>query len=224
MNNQEGVERVIDHTILKPVVSEEEIIKFCQEAGEYNFINVCIPPFFVTTAKKILENTQTGICTVVGFPLGYNKLRTKIEEIKVALEEGADEIDAVVNLAAVKSGNWDYVANEIDRLNTLVKLKSKVFKLIFETALLTKEEILQLCDLSVKNQIDFAKTSTGFNGGGASIEAVKLMKDHLSGKVRIKASGGIRTYDTLIEMMNAGAARIGTSSGVQIVLSENIGK
>lgn len=209
--------KYIDHTVLKADTSLDDIRLVCSEAIEYGFAAVCIPPYFLEVGEKLLNGSSVALSTVIGFPLGYQHVVVKIEECKKAIESGADELDVVVNIAAIKSNDWEYVSQEINSIATAIKMKDKVVKLIFETAYLTDEQIIRLCSLCIEHKVDFAKTSTGFAPSGATVRQVALMKEHLKGKVKIKASGGIKNKKTLINMVNAGADRIGTSSGVQIV-------
>lgn len=207
----------IDHTILKPDCSKDDIQRVCEEALDHEFAAVCIPPYYVNMAHQLLEGTSVKVATVIGFPLGYNPTPAKVEEVKKAIDEGADEVDAVVNICAVKSGNWNYVSNDIESMVTIARLRGKIIKIILETGMMTEEEIKKLCELCVKAGADFVKTSTGFNGSGATLEAVKLMHDTLQGAAKIKASGGIRTSLDAQRFIEAGASRIGTSSGPSLI-------
>lgn len=212
-----NINKYIDHTLLSPETTSNQMEDFCKEASYYNFASVCIPPVYVGLASKLLKDTDVAVCSVVGFPFGYQDINTKTSEAKHLMEQGADELDVVVNLAALKSGNWDLLKDEIDRISTAIQLKDKIMKLIFETGRLTPEEIYKLCLICLEFRIDFAKTSTGFNGPGANVELIAFMKANLQGKVKIKASGGIRSYSDAISMIQAGADRIGTSSALAIV-------
>lgn len=207
----------IDHTILRPDCTPDAIKQVCQEAIAHGFAAVCIPPFFVPQATRLLEDHPVKVATVVGFPLGYAPTPAKMEAIKKTLEDGADEVDAVVNLSALKSGNWNYVANDIESMATATRLRGKTIKIILETGLLTEAEITQLCGYCVHSGVDFVKTSTGFNGQGANLEAVNIIRQALNGKTQIKASGGIRTAEEAHRFLEAGASRIGTSAGVALV-------
>ncbi|RME04869.1 MAG: deoxyribose-phosphate aldolase [Bacteroidetes bacterium] len=209
--------RTIDHTILKPGITSEDVKEKCQEAKDNSFAAVCIPPYFVNEAATLLENSGVKVATVIGFPMGYSAVSAKVEEIKKAVNDGADELDAVINICAVKSGNWNYLKNEIESLTTACHMKGKILKLIIETGMLTEEEIRQVCEISVVADVDYIKTSTGMNGPGASLETVKLLREILPKKVKIKASGGIRDRAFAEQLIQAGADRIGTSSGVQII-------
>ncbi len=207
----------IDHTILKADTLKDEVKRCCEEALQFGFAAVCVPPYFVPDAAKWLEEKPVKVATVVGFPMGYSAVSAKVEEIKRAITDGADELDAVVNIAAVKNANWKYLRNEIESLTTACHMKGKILKLILETALLTEDEIRTLCELCVEAQVDFVKTSTGFNGAGASVEVVRLLRSLLPENIQIKASGGIRDRTFALQLIEAGASRIGTSAGVAIV-------
>lgn len=212
-----SIAKRIDQTLLRPNISNEDILELCQSAIKYRFKTVCIPPYFVKYAKSLVNETLTGVCTVVGFPFGYNGISAKMEEAKVLLDQGADEIDFVVNIAAVKSGDWNTIDDEFDRIVTVVNMKNKISKAILETALLTNKEIETLCNKAIEHNVDFVKTSTGYADKGAEIEIVKLMKSVVKDKAMIKASGGIRTKEQAEAFIAVGADRIGTSSGIQIV-------
>jgi len=208
----------IDHTLLKPECVMADVKKLCSEAIEHQFAAVCIPPYYVRHAYQLLEAHPVKVATVAGFPLGYSTTFGKVEEIKRAIDDGADEVDVVINVTAVKNGDWNYVENDIASMTTAVHVKGKQLKVILETGLLTEEEIGRLCELCKGIGPEFVKTSTGFNGPGASVAAVLLLRKNLTGTtIKIKASGGIRSAEAATAMIEAGAQRIGTSSGVQIV-------
>lgn len=208
--------RYIDHTLLKPDCALTDIDLLCKEATQHGFATVCIPPYFVSYAAKLLKDQSVRVSTVIGFPMGYASTPSKVEEIKRAIDEGAEEIDAVVNLCAVKSSQWNYVSNDIDSMTTAAHLKGKKIKVILETSLLDEAEITKLVDLCLQAKADYLKTSTGINGK-ASLEVVRLLRQLAGGKVKIKASGGIRNRWDAEQYINAGADRIGSSSGVSIV-------
>ncbi|MBC76141.1 MAG: deoxyribose-phosphate aldolase [Halobacteriovoraceae bacterium] len=210
----------IDHTLLKPEATESDIERICAEAKQFNFKAVCINPCFVKLASKLLFGTEVGVCTVIGFPLGANHGQTKVFETTHAIADGADEIDMVVNIGDVKNGNFSKVEREIEDILVECKKSSKVLKVIFETCLLTNEEIIKLCEICKDLQVDFVKTSTGFSTGGATAEVVKLMKDTVGSDVGVKASGGVRSKEDALKMIEAGATRIGASSGVKIMQGE----
>lgn len=211
----------IDHTLLRPDADERMIRQLCAEAAAYRFAAVCIPPCYVKIAMGVLGESGVNIATVVGFPCGYQTAEVKFFEAHKALSAGATEIDVVLNLAAFKSGKLAEVENEIGELATLCHLRGALLKVIIETALLSEEEIVQVCGLCAQGEADFVKTSTGFSNRGASIADVTLMRQHLPPAVRIKASGGIRDATFVKALILAGADRIGTSAGVQIMENGN---
>ena len=206
----------IDHTLLRPDCTTEDIEQLCKEARQHEFAAVCVPPFHVKRAADFCEGSPVAVATVIGFPMGYASTPSKIEEIKRAIDEGATEIDAVINICAVKSGNWNHVANDIDSMTTATHLKGKQIKIILETALLTTAEIERVVGICLDKEVEYLKTSTGFNGGGATLEVVELLRNLAGGKAKIKASGGIRSRWDAEQFIKAGADRIGTSSGVAI--------
>ena len=207
----------IDHTILKPVTTLSEVEQVCNDALEYGFVAVCVPPLFVKKAKQVLQNSPVKVATVIGFPFGYSAIEAKVAEIVLAIIDGADELDVVINISAIKNNDWQFLANEISTILPIIKKQEKVIKLILETGILTDEEIIKCCDLYGVAGVDFLKTSTGYAEKGATIEAVALMRRHLGEQVRIKASGGIKTYTFAKQLIEAGADRLGCSSSVQIV-------
>jgi len=207
----------IDHTILKPVTLIADIEKLCSEAEQYGFAAVCVPPPFVKLAKQLLQASTVKTATVIGFPFGYSAIEAKIAEVVLAMMDGADELDIVINLIALKNTDWQYLANEINHIMPVAKSKGKVVKIIIESGVLTNDEIIKCCDLYGAAGIDYLKTSTGYAEKGASVETVKLMRKHLADHVQIKASGGIRTYEFAKQLINAGAKRLGCSAGVAIV-------
>ncbi len=214
MNN---ISKYIDHTILKATADQNAIKHLCEEAITYNFTAVCVPPHYVAFAKSILREYSVKIATVIGFPLGYDATETKLTSIYAAIKNGADEIDLVQNLCALKNKDWAYLRNEIAESLQPIRLHNKTLKIILETSELTNEEIIKCCEIYTKHKVDFVKTSTGFSAkGGADIEVVKLLRQHLPESIAIKAAGGIRTYTDAEAYINAGADRIGTSSGVEI--------
>ncbi len=210
---------LIDHTILKPDCSPSEIKKLCEEALQHHFAAVCIPPYYVKDAAVLLENSGVKVATVAGFPMGYATTSSKVEGIKRAIDEGADELDVVINLCAVKSENWNHVKNEVETLTTACHMKGKALKLILETGLLSENEILKMCQISAEAGVDFVKTSTGFNGVGAALDTVRLLRQNLPSSIKIKAAGGIRTREFAEELVACGAGRLGSSSGVAIINS-----
>jgi deoxyribose-phosphate aldolase len=210
------IKSMIDHTILKPDAKKDEIQALCQEAKEFGFYAVCVNPYYVSLCKDLLEGSKVKIATVIGFPLGANTSDIKALETKKAIDDGADEIDMVINIGALKDGDYGVVRDDIKAVVEAAKDRARV-KVIIETSLLTDDEKIKACELSLEAGADFVKTSTGFSTGGATVEDVKLMKSVVKDKMEIKASGGVRDFETARKMIEAGARRIGTSSGVKIV-------
>ena len=213
--------KYIDHTILKPTCLVSDIEKLCAEAKQYDFAAVCVPPNFVKLAKEKLADSTVQVATVIGFPFGYSATEAKIAEIILAMVDGADELDVVANIAAIKNGDWSAIADEINHIMPIIRSKNKVVKIIIESGVLTDDEIIKCCDIYGIAGIDYLKTSTGYAEKGASVEAVKLFRKHLPDQVQIKASGGIRDYATAQLMIDAGATRIGCSAGVALVSGAN---
>ena len=213
--------KYIDHTILKPTCLVADIEKLCAEAKQYDFAAVCVPPNFVKLAKEKLVGSTVQVATVIGFPFGYSATEAKIAEIILAMVDGADELDVVANISAIKNGDWSAIADEINHIMPIIRSKNKVVKIIIESGVLTDDEIIKCCDIYGIAGIDYLKTSTGYAEKGASVEAVKLFRKHLPDQVQIKASGGIRDYATAQLMIDAGATRIGCSAGVAIVSGAN---
>lgn len=214
----ENLNKHIEHTLLKQDAKLADFIKLFDEAKEYNFLGVCINPCYVKLAKEHLKDTDVKIVTVIGFPLGANRSDVKAFETSKAVEDGADEIDMVINVTAIKNQDYDFVVKDIKAVKEACK--NKPLKVILETDLLTKEEIKKACELCIEAKADFVKTSTGFakNGVGAKAEDVKLMHETVSPYgLKVKASGGIRDTEAALKMLEAGAERLGTSSGVKIV-------
>ena len=209
--------KYIDHTILKPTCLVSDIEKLCAEAKQYDFAAVCVPPNFVKLAKEKLLGSSVQVATVIGFPFGYSATEAKIAEIILAMVDGADELDVVANISAIKNGDWSAIADEINHIMPIIRSKNKVVKIIIESGVLTDDEIIKCCDIYGIAGIDYLKTSTGYAEKGASVEAVKLFRKHLPDQVQIKASGGIRDYAAAKLMIDAGATRIGCSAGVAIV-------
>ena len=210
-----NISSYIDHTLLKPDASRDQIIHLCSEAKEYGFASVCINPYWVSLAAKELENSTVKVCTVVGFPLGANTTSTKSLETTDAIGNGADEIDMVINLGSVKYGDWINV--EIDISAVVQAANGRLVKVILETCLLNDDEKRQACEISKKAGAGFVKTSTGFSTGGASEEDVRLMRATVGPEMGVKASGGIRFTEDAVKMIEAGASRIGASASVAIV-------
>lgn len=204
----------IDQTILRPDITSIEMSLFLEEALKYPFASVCIPPCFVPQAASALNSSPVRVCTVIGFPLGYHKTGIKIREAVNAFEDGAAEIDMVMNISAFKSGEITQVVDEIAKVVSAVP--DALVKVIIETCYLDNDEKISACDAVIKGGAAFLKTSTGFGPAGASVEDVRLLSDYASGRVKIKASGGIKTTVAALDFIEAGAERIGTSSGVDI--------
>jgi deoxyribose-phosphate aldolase len=211
-----NIAKMIDHTLLKPEATKEQIVKLAEEAKTYGFASVCVNPAWVKTAYEILKDTDVKVCTVIGFPLGATTPEVKAFEAKNAVENGATEVDTVINIGALKDGNDELVEKDIKAVVDAVKGKALV-KVIIEAALLTDEEKVRACQLAVKAGADYVKTSTGFSIGGATVEDVALMRKTVGPNIGVKASGGVRTLKDAEAMIEAGASRIGASSGVAIV-------
>ncbi|EST89354.1 deoxyribose-phosphate aldolase [Vagococcus lutrae] len=211
-----NVAKLIDHTALKANTTKEDILKLIEEAKEYGFFSVCINPYWVSLAAKELAESDVKVCTVIGFPLGANSSTVKAAETKQAIEDGANEVDMVINVGALKSGDEQTVLEDIKAVVDAAAGKTLV-KVIIETALLTDEEKVKACQLAVEAGADFVKTSTGFSTAGAKPEDVKLMKETVGDKAEVKASGGIHSKADVDAMVEAGATRIGASAGIAIV-------
>jgi deoxyribose-phosphate aldolase len=223
-----NIARYIDHTLLKPTTTYIEINRICKEALEYGFAAVCVPPPLVVVARVgvgadgVMAGTAGGVkvATVIGFPFGYSTLRAKLAEAEQALADGADELDVVINLIALKNGDWSLLEEEMGQLTERIHAGGRIVKVIIESGILTDEEIVRCCTIYSRVGVDFLKTSTGYAEKGATIEAVRLMRANLPPQVRIKASGGIRNYAFARQLIEAGADRLGCSAGVQIVQGE----
>ncbi len=209
------ITKYIDHTILKPIAQRKDIEQLCKEAKEYNFASVCVNPCWVSYASKLLKGSDVKVCTVIGFPLGANVSAVKAFEAKTAIEQGASEVDMVINIGALKAGEYDIVKQDIQAVREASA--GKVLKVIIETSYLTDEEKKKVCQICGEVGADFVKTSTGFSDGGATAHDVTLMAQAAGSKVKVKASGGIRTREDALKMIEAGASRLGTSSGIKIV-------
>ncbi|WP_434296571.1 deoxyribose-phosphate aldolase [Clostridium sporogenes] len=207
--------KYIDHTLLKPQATEKDILKLIEEAKTYDFASVCVNPSWVKLAHKNLKDADVKVCTVVGFPLGATSTASKVYETKVAIEDGADEIDMVISVGQLKSGNDEYVKEEIKKI--VEASKDKLVKVIIETCLLTEEEKVKACTLAKEAGADYVKTSTGFSTGGAKPEDIKLMRETVGKDMGVKASGGIHTREEMEDMIENGATRIGASCGVELV-------
>lgn len=208
--------KLIDHTLLKPDATEKDIKTLCEEAKEYDFASVCVNPFYVKIANQMLKGTHVKVCTVIGFPLGATTSKVKAFEAAEAIKTGAQEIDMVINIGAMKSGDYDRVKEDIQTVVKAIDGKA-LLKVILETCLLEKEEIKKACEISKEAGADFVKTSTGFSKAGANVEDIRLMRETVGEQMGVKASGGIRDTKTAKAMVEAGAARIGASASIKIV-------
>lgn len=208
--------KYIDHTILKPESTLEQVKQICEEAKEYNFYSVCVNSCYAKAVTEFLADSDVETCCVVGFPLGSMDMESKGFETRKAIKDGATEIDMVINVGFVKSNDYEAVKKDINAVLQACEDKAKL-KVIFETSLLTNEEIVKVAEICRDLKVAFVKTSTGFGTDGATVEHVKLMKETVGAGIEVKASGGVRSYDTAMQMVEAGATRIGTSSGIAIV-------
>lgn len=229
------IAKLIDHTLLSPQATQKEITNLCMEAQCFSFASVCVNPFYVKFCSELLNDSPVKVCTVIGFPLGANTTSVKIFEAQTAVKDGADEIDMVINVGKAIENDFDFILNEVKTVKDSLKIlesevsKKILLKVILETCFLSDFQIVECCKASVSGGADFVKTSTGFASpkssegqllpNGASVHHVQLMRKTVGEKIGVKASGGIRSYNTLIQMVEAGATRIGTSSGVSIVQS-----
>lgn len=229
------IAKLIDHTLLSPQATQKEITNLCMEAQCFSFASVCVNPFYVKFCSELLNDSPVKVCTVIGFPLGANTTSVKIFEAQTAVKDGADEIDMVINVGKAIENDFDFILNEVKAVKDSLKIlesevsKKILLKVILETCFLSDFQIVECCKASVSGGADFVKTSTGFASpkssegqllpNGASVHHVQLMRKTVGEKIGVKASGGIRSYNTLIQMVEAGATRIGTSSGVSIVQS-----
>ncbi len=213
----------IDHTLLKPTTLIADIEKLCTEAINYQFAAVCVPPNFVKKAKEFTASSNVKVATVIGFPFGYSAVEAKLAETLLAIVDGADELDVVINISAIKNSDWSYLANEINHLMPIIKQNNRVIKIIIESGVLTDDEIVKCCELYGVAGIDYLKTSTGYAEKGATVEAVQLFRKHLPAHVQIKASGGIRDYAFAKQLIDAGAIRLGCSAGIAIVTGQEAG-
>ncbi|MCQ2796520.1 MAG: deoxyribose-phosphate aldolase [Bacilli bacterium] len=211
--------KYIDHTLLKPNALDKDIEKICNEAKQYNFKSVCVNPCYVKFAKNALTGSDVLVCTVIGFPLGATTTKAKVEETKSAINDGADEIDMVINISRTKEHDYQYLEKEINAIKKVCG--ERTLKVILETCLLSDDEIVAACLASKNAGANFVKTSTGFSTGGATIHAVTLMRQTVGPEMGVKASGGVHNFQEAMAMITAGATRIGASSGVAIMKSLN---
>jgi len=206
----------IDHAFLKPVATIADIENLCREAKEYGFRSACVPPLFVKKAKEILAGSHVKLATVVGFPFGYSAIEAKLAETVLAIVDGADEIDMVINITALKNADWQYLGKEINTILPVVKNRNLTMKLILETGILTDKEIITCCDIYGAAGVDFIKTSTGF-AAGATAETVALLRKHLADAIKINATSPVSTYDEARKLLEAGAYSISPANSIQIV-------
>ncbi|WP_226583149.1 deoxyribose-phosphate aldolase [Halobacillus litoralis] len=216
---EQNLAKMIDHTQLKPDTLKEKITQICEEAKENGFASVCVNPHWVSYCAELLEGTDVKVCTVIGFPLGATTKETKSFETKQAIEKGAAEVDMVINIGELKSGNKELVQQDIEAVVREAEGKA-IVKVIIETSLLTEDEKVTACELAKAAGADYVKTSTGFSGGGATVEDISLMRKTVGPDMGVKASGGVRDYEGAKAMIEAGATRIGASSGIAIVNGE----
>lgn len=209
--------KYIDHTFLKQTTTITDVKKVCDEAIENKFAAVCVPPIYVEQAAQLLAESDVSVCTVIGFPMGYHSFDSKLAELDLAIEEGADELDVVMNIADLISGEFQLIQDEIKALAETCHENNCIIKVIIESGVLTDEQITKACEICAAVKVDFVKTSTGFAEKGATVEAVKLMRKILPPTIQIKASGGIKDFETAKLYIDAGATRIGTSNGVAIL-------
>lgn len=207
----ERLNKCIDLTYLKPDASRQRIEQLCADAIEFDVFSVCVPPYFVQQAARILEDYPVKVCTVIGFPYGYDATQVKAEAIKKAVGDNVDEIDVVANIAAIKSGDWSFTMNDADSMARLALMRNITVKWIIEMNLLTEEEIRKVCDIAVKKEVNFIKTGTGTAGDGVTTDDVRLLRSLVPPSTQIKASGGIRSREQAIALLEAGANRLGTS-------------
>lgn len=215
--NVMNIASFIDHTLLKPTASKEDVRQLCTEAEEYGFAAVCVPPYHIRTAVEALGESNVKIATVVGFPFGYSHYKAKETEVEKAIADQVNEVDMVINLAALKDENAAYLKEEISSVASVCTRNSIVLKLIIESGILTDQEIIRCCEFYKEFDVDFLKTSTGYGDKGASVEAVRIMRQHLPAHIQIKASGGIKSFDFANALIEAGATRLGCSASVSIV-------
>ncbi len=215
INDPKEIAQFIDHTALTAEKTEQDIIKLCDEAKAHHFWSVCINPAFIPLAKQHLADSDVKICTVIGFPLGATLAKAKAFEAQEAIKEGAEEVDMVINVGFIKSNKWDAVKDDIKQV--FDACQGKTLKVILETCLLSKEEIVKACEICKEVGVAFVKTSTGFNKGGATVEDITLMRKTVGPDMGVKASGGIRDTETAKAMLSAGANRIGASAGISII-------
>lgn len=207
----------LEHSYLEPTTTVADIEKLCAEAIENTFVSVCVPPMFVKRAKASCTGSTVQVATVIGFPFGYNAVEAKLAEVLLAIVDGADELQIVINTAALKNNDWQYLANELNTLLPIIKNKQKQIQIIIETGLLTDDEMVKCCDLYGIAGVDFIKTATGFITDNEKVDAVKLIRKHLADAVKINAGGNVKSFLFAKELIDAGADRIGTSNAMSIL-------
>lgn len=211
------IQHYLDHTLLNPLASSDDIKKLCEEAIENNFAAVCTNPYFSSFASKLLKDTNVKLAIAIGYPYGYSPTVSKAAEIKWAIDHGADEIDAVINLAALKSKDYSFVRNDIETMSRSAGMRGKILKLIVEESLLTDDELARVCDFCIESEVHYVKNSTGVIGTGATTENINRLRNLLPKEIKIKASGGIRNKSAANALIEAGANRIGSSSCMSMV-------
>ena len=222
MKIENNIASYFDHTLLKAFATKEDIVKLCKEAKEISSYSVCVNPIYVNQCKELLKGTDVKVCSVIDFPLGASDLESKVFQLKKAIQNGAKEVDYVINVGYVKMHDWAYITREMQVLTTATHEENAKVKVILETCYLTKEEILEISKIAAEVKPDFIKTSTGFGTGGATVEDVKLMVETVADSgVKVKASGGIRTWESCKAMIEAGASRIGVSASLNIIKEYN---
>ncbi len=217
MNDTIKLYTSIEQTILKADTSISDIQRICVEAMENNFPAVCVPPYYVSEAVDLVSESNVEVATVIGFPFGYNSILSKFEDAEEAVRNGADHLDIVINIAAIKNNDWETIETEVETFTKLVHNENKIIKIIAETGLLNEIEIDLLCKIGNDHQIDYLKTSTGINAPGATVEIVEFIRKLLLPSINIKASGGIKTREAALALLKAGATRIGTSNGLGLL-------
>jgi deoxyribose-phosphate aldolase len=215
--NKKQLAKMIDHTLLKPYAIREDIVRLCDEAKKYSFAAVCVHPTYVHLASNLLSGSGVKVDTVIGFPLGANTPKTKAGEAEIAIADGAEELDMVINIGALKSGDLHLVRKDIVAVLTMAQKGNVTLKVIIEACYLTDDEKVKVCQIIQDLGCDFVKTSTGFGDYGAKVEDVKLLRKIVGSQMGVKAAGGIRTYEDALKMINAGASRLGASSGIKIL-------
>ncbi len=215
--DENDLKNYVDHSLLRPDCSEEEIRILCVEAKENKLTSVCVPPYFVQQASRFLEESSVKLSTVIGFPMGYSTTYAKVEEMKRAFIDGIDEIDAVINICAVKNGDWNYVKNDIETMASMTRMKAKKIKIIFEVDLLNEDEAKKICDICIESEVDYVQTSTGVNGNGNQPGIVKFLRDYLPKNIKIKAAGGIENREDAMKLIEAGADRLGCFNSMALL-------